>query len=69
MSQRRVTTWECDRCNKQVERKRDLRRFQVTNQVYERVAFDLCEPCETPLIEFLSGCMPLDWSPEVLRRG
>lgn len=69
MSQKRTTTYTCDRCDTQVSRKADLRRFQVTNQKYDRVAFDLCEPCETPLIEFLSGCLPLDTSPETLRRG
>lgn len=72
MSQKRVTYYECDKCGKDVGRKRDLRRFVVHVSTSGRsngmVSFDLCQPCEAGFVAALAEYVPDSQNPNDLGR-
>ena len=71
MSQKRTTTYTCDKCDKDVAKRGDLRRFRLSitgPRWVDGVSFDLCEPCESALISLMADYVPDGEDPNELAR-
>ena len=67
MAQIRTTTYVCDSCGQAVEKKKDLRKFQITKgqwDAYEHT--DLCLPCEGEFLKKASPFFSDDAAKEIL---
>ena len=65
MAQVRETRYLCDSCGKQVEAKRDLRRFDIhgherSGRWRDSLITDLCDPCEEEFLKVITRFVPAE---------